>query len=363
MKILFLVPYPVGKSPSQRFRFEQYFDLLRNQGHHFDVQSFLDERGWSSIYSKGKSWEKFTALARGFARRVITIFRARRYDAIFIHRELAPVGPPLFEWLLPHRDVPVIYDFDDAIWMTDQSHERKWVSWIRWRQKTAFICRIAYRVSCGNEYLASYARRHNPRVVVNPTTIDTQYHQRQLRSSGEGLTIGWTGSHSTLKYLDQVVPAIRSLEREFTNLRFLVIADRSPDLGLASMKFVRWTEEQEIEELSRVDVGIMPLPDDEWSKGKCGFKALQYMALGIPAVVSPVGVNTTIVQDGVNGFWSRTTNDWVATISKLLRDADLRERIGQAGQTTVRDHYSVSSNSSNFLSLFPESAMTTKANT
>lgn len=363
MKILFLVPYPVGKSPSQRFRFEQYFSLLLSHGHTFEVQSFLDERGWASIYSKGKAWEKFTALLRGFWRRFRIIFAARQYDAIFIHRELAPIGPPLLEWLLPSSEVPIIYDFDDAIWMTDQVDESQIASVVRWRKKVGFICRIASRVSCGNEYLANYARKFNASVLVNPTTIDTQYHRRLPRHSGGKLTIGWTGSHSTLKYLDQVVPAIRTLEQEFHDLTFLVIADRAPDLGLTSMSFVSWNEATEIDELTRLDIGIMPLPDDDWSKGKCGFKALQYMALGIPAVVSPVGVNTSIVRDGENGFWCQTTEDWVKCLSELLKDPQLRERIGRAGQSTVENYYSVASNSANFLSLFPVSAMMTKANT
>jgi glycosyltransferase involved in cell wall biosynthesis len=362
MKILFVVPYPLGRSPSQRFRFEQYFRVLSNAGGHYTVKSFYDDAGWSSLYSRGNGLKKLYFVVRGLLIRTALLFRLNPYQFIFIHREAAPVGPPFFEWAAAKIwGKKIIYDFDDAIWTTDNLFESPWAKMIRWRSKTAFICKIASVVSCGNEYLATYAKRFNSSVVINPTTIDTTYHLPARKISGNKTVIGWTGSHSTLKYLDKVIPAIAKLERVFPDLVFRVIADADPQFQLASFQFIRFTEEHEIDDLSAFDIGIMPLPDDEWAKGKCGFKALQYMALDIPAAASPVGVNTSIIKDGTNGFLCATTDDWIAKLTALINDLSLRKQIGKAGRKTVEENYSVNSNSSNFLCLFDLSAINTKA--
>jgi glycosyltransferase involved in cell wall biosynthesis len=166
------------------------------------------------------------------------------------------------------------------------------------------------------------------------------------------VVIGWTGSHSTLKYLRLLQPVLQKLENQFDQVSFLVIADQQPQLRLSRLDFIKWNPITEIEDLLKIDIGIMPLPDDEWSKGKCGFKALQYMALEIPAVISPVGVNIEIISEGIEGFLCRTDEEWLVVLGKLIQDATLREALGKRGRKKIIDSYSVSSNTSNFLSLF-----------
>jgi glycosyltransferase involved in cell wall biosynthesis len=361
MKILFLVPYPQGKSPSQRFRFEQYFGALASAGHQYKVKSFLSEKGWDRIYTSG--WfGKAVATTAGFARRIAHVLSATSYDVVFIHREAAPLGPPVFEWMIAKvLGKKIIYDFDDAIWMTDNTNESSLVKIIRWRRKVGYICKISFTISCGNEYLCAYARKFNTSVVHIPTTIDTSYHVQRRAQQPQPVVVGWTGSHTTLKYLDGLVPALQSLEDRFPEITFLVIANKKPALPLRNVRFVKWSTDTEIDDLSGIDIGVMPLPDDEWSKGKCGFKILQYMAMGIPALASPVGVNTTIIKDGVNGFICRTSDEWVQKISLLIKGDSLRRTIGEAGRQTVENNYSVNSNSSSFLSLFGRSAIMTSA--
>lgn len=355
MKLLFLVPYPLEKSPSQRFRFEQYFDTLVDKGHTIEVQSFLTDFGWNIIYSDGHRFKKALAVISGFARRFVVLPMAARADFIFIHREAAPLGPPAFEWIIARiLRKKVIYDFDDAIWMTDRTNEGSLARALRHRSKVGSICRWSYKVSCGNEFLCDYARRFNQHVVYNPTTIDTRYHLAKSKSRPERITIGWTGSHTTLKYLSMIVPVLIDLENKFPGLDFLVIANKKPDLPLKSLKFLQWNETTEIDDLNKIDIGIMPLPDDEWSKGKCGFKALQYMSVAIPTIASRVGVNTRIIENDVNGFLCSTAEEWRNAIERLIHDEQLRERIGQQGKSTVEKNYSVTSNTSNFLSLFEE---------
>jgi len=285
------------------------------------------------------------------------MFKAPRYDFIFIHRECAPLGPPVFEWLLAKvLRKKIIYDFDDAIWLPNTSDENKIASALKWHGKVSDICRWSYRVSCGNAYLADYARQFNSNVVVNPTTIDTLYlHNPALytpRQASQPVVIGWTGTHSTLKYLQPLLPVLQRLEKKYADrIRFLVIANKAPDFALHQLTFVPWKKETEIGDLLQMDIGIMPLVDDIWAKGKCGFKALQYMALGLPAVVSPVGINTDIVDDTV-GFVADSETEWELALTRLIEDQALRRRLGEGARARVVERYSVTSNTSTFLSLF-----------
>ena len=190
--------------------------------------------------------------------------------------------------------------------------------------------------------------------MVNPTTIDTVHLHNQVRDQAAPgrLIIGWTGTHSTLKYLDQVVPVLAKLEAEGLDFEFRVISNHPPTLRLHSLVFLPWRKDTEIADLLGFHIGLMPLEDDSWANGKCAFKALQYMALGIPALVSPVGMNTEVVQNGQNGFVCTTPTEWEASLRQLLADAELRQRLGQAARTTIEHRYSVLANTTNFLALF-----------
>jgi glycosyltransferase involved in cell wall biosynthesis len=189
---------------------------------------------------------------------------------------------------------------------------------------------------------------------VNPTTIDTEHLHNKVRDQAAPgrLVIGWTGTHSTLKYLDQVVPALAQLEAEGLDFEFRVISNQPPTLPLRSLVFIPWRKETEIADLLEFHVGIMPLEDDMWAKGKCAFKALQYMALGIPALVSPVGMNTEVVQNDYNGYVCTTPADWENRLRQLLANPNLRQHLGLAARATVVERYSVRANTPNFLSLF-----------
>lgn len=308
------------------------------------------------MYEKGNFSIKAFALLKGLIRRFVLLFRLRSFDFVFIHREALPFGPPVIEWIIAKvLRKKIIYDFDDAIWRTDVTNESFLERMLRWRSKVGFICKWSYKVSCGNFYLAEYARQFNNNVVINPTTIDTvSVHNPVLhqRPSSDHITIGWTGSHSTLKYLVKFERVLKQIENKYPSTQFLVIADRPVDMNLRNLVFKKWSPETEIEDLLAADIGIMPLPDDEWTKGKCGFKALQYMALEIPAVVSPVGVNKDIVEDGVHGFLCASETDWFAALERLILNPEERIYMGRQGRQKVAELYSVTSNSANFLSLF-----------
>jgi glycosyltransferase involved in cell wall biosynthesis len=205
--------------------------------------------------------------------------------------------------------------------------------------KVAEVCRLSRHVTVGNEYLADYARRHNRNVSVIPTTIDTRIYLPQSPRNAAVPTIGWTGSYSTVQHLDILRPTLAQLVR--TNaFKLEVIGTPAYSVEGVETTARAWSASTEVQDLSRMDIGIMPLPDDQWSRGKCGLKLLQYMALGIPVIGSDVGVNGTIIQDGVNGFLARTPAEWLEKLRRLLHEPELRHSLGQAGIQTVRENYS-----------------------
>lgn len=353
MKILFLAPYPFDTVPSQRFRFEQYFRSLRDHPVSISFHSFYTRSLWQgSLRRRNMAWILPRIIWAGIVMFVHAL-RSIRYDYIFIHRELAPAGPPVLEWMIAKIfRKKIIYDFDDAIWLTDDSNRAETVNKIKWSQKVAAICRWSYKVSCGNEYLRGYALKFNPASLNIPTTVDTENHHNRLHTHREGpVVVGWTGSHTTLKYL-------YSIERVLENIaglpqyKLVVICNTPPEWNINNFAFIPWIRDREIEDLLTLDIGLMPMPEDPWTLGKCGFKAIQYLSLGIPALVSPLPVNREIVDHGRNGYYCSTPEDWMNYLAELAGDPSRRKRFGEDGREKIIRNYSTVSGSRAFLGLF-----------
>jgi glycosyltransferase involved in cell wall biosynthesis len=340
MRVLALMPALYDTSPGQRYRLEQWEPLLRERGVDITFASFEDEDLHALLYKRGMMRKKLHLVTRGLGRRLSLVRKVKNYDLVYILREAALLGPPVFERLIAQSGVPMVFDFDDAIFVSYRSPSNGYLSYLKFATKTKTICRISSHVMVGNPYLAEYAREVNDRVTVIPTTIDTEkYRVPQRREKSGPPVIGWTGSYSTVQHLDTMRGALKKLaEKESFRLR--VIGTPAYDCPPVDVEAMPWRAETELEDLSEIDIGMMPLPDDRWSKGKCGLKALQFMALGIPTICSPVGVNTDIIQDDQNGFIAASEDEWVEKLSRLLRSAELRQRLGQAGRATVEEKYS-----------------------
>jgi len=350
-KILFLSPYPHGIGPSQRFRFEQYFPFLSK---YFDIsqKTFWNERSWEVLFSNANFLTKFYYLTIAFAKRKLLMFSIYKYDAIFIHREIAHIGPPVFEWIIKFIfRKKIIYDFDDAIWHLNYSEKNKIARFFKAPWKVKYICKWADTIIVGNSYLKEYARQFNNNVVIIPTTVNTQVHKAcKQKQTDKALTIGWTGTLTTLKQLETALPIIKKLKKRY-DFNFYIISNEKPRFDI-NFEFKKWQAETEVKDLCKIDIGIMPLPDDEWAKGKCGLKGLQYMALEIPTIMSPVGVNSEIIQDGENGFLASNENEWLNKLSLLIENEDLRNKLGKAGRKTVEEKYSVEANKQKYLDVF-----------
>jgi len=340
MRVLALMPALYDTSPGQRYRLEQWEPLLRERGVDITFASFEDEDLHALLYKRGMMRKKLQLVTRSLGRRLSLVRKAKDYDLVYILREAALLGPPVFERLIAQTGVPMVFDFDDAIFVSYRSPSNGYLSYLKFASKTKTICRIASHVMVGNPYLADYARQVNDRVTVIPTTIDTEKYRVPERKEKSGpVVIGWTGSYSTVQHLDTMRGALQKLaEKESFRLR--VIGTPAYECPPVEVEAMKWRAETELEDLSEIDIGMMPLPDDRWSKGKCGLKALQFMALGIPTICSPVGVNTDIIQDDENGFIAATEDEWVEKLTRLLRSAELRQRLGHAGRVTVEEKYS-----------------------
>lgn len=290
-----------------------------------------------------------------FFKRFSHLFSILNAKYVFIHRETAPIGPPIFEFIIAKiLRKKIIYDFDDAIWLENYNENNKMFQKLKYYSKVKKIIKWSYKVSVGNEYLAKYAKQFNSNVVLNPTTIDTEnYHNPALFNieKFDKLTIGWTGTATTNKYLKFLIPILEKLALKH-DFYFNVISDQEPNFALKNLIFTKWHKNTEIIDLLRFDIGVMPLTDDKWAKGKCGFKALQYMSLGIPAIVSPVGVNLDIVDHGINGFIADTEDEWFTVLDQFLSNSSQFDEMGKKARQKIIECYSIKSNTQNFLSLF-----------
>jgi glycosyltransferase involved in cell wall biosynthesis len=340
MRVLALMPAVYDTSPGQRYRLEQWEPFLRESGVEITYEPFECEELHSLLYKPGLLGQKLSLVTKGLSRRLSALKRAKNFDLVYIFREAALFGPAVLERLIHRAGLPIVFDFDDAIFVSYRSPSNGYLSYLKFASKTKTTCRLASHVMVGNPYLAEYARQVNDCVTVVPTTIDTdKYHIVRSKKNSEIPVIGWTGSYSTVQHLDVLRNALQTLAKS-QRFTLRVIGTQNYQIEGVQVEAMKWRSETELEDLGVDDIGVMPLPDDDWSKGKCGLKALQFMALGIPTICSPVGVNTDIIHDGENGFLASSEKEWVEKLTRLIESKELRERLGKAGRLTVEQKYS-----------------------
>ncbi|MSS71038.1 MAG: glycosyltransferase family 1 protein [Candidatus Latescibacteria bacterium] len=348
MRVLFVMPYG-ALAASSRTRVYQYFPYLDRAGISYDVLTvFPDARihGITLPLLRGPA-RKVVYYVEGWVRTLCvgwrTLLRARRYDVLFFQRAmLPPPVPALLRW----RKTRIVYDFDDATFTTDVT-ERSLVNRIvRWRNSRGLppMLRTSAHAIVENDYTRAYAERYCPRVSTITGPIDTDRY-RPLESPkpcGSPVVLGWIGSPTTEKYLETIRRPLEEVGRRFSNVRLVLVGASSFEVAGLPTERLKWDVEREVADLRTFDIGLMPLPDDEWTRGKGGYKLLQYMAVGIPAVTSPVGVNRVLVSDGADGFWAAGEEAWTDRLCRLIRDADLRRNTGAAGRRKMEREYALS---------------------
>jgi glycosyltransferase involved in cell wall biosynthesis len=331
---------------------------LQNHGFECHFSYIINAEDDKFFYSAGNYLKKLIILLKSFAIRLKDVLKANQYDIIFVQREALMLGTSFFEWCYAQSKAKLVFDFDDSIWLHTVSNNNKALGFLKNANKTKEIIAISDLIFAGNSYLAKYALQFNSNVKIIPTTVDTdkfspsvaadfspqKFIDSRLKSTATDkiVEIGWTGSFSTIEHLRFGLPFLYKIAEKYAHqVSFKVIGDANFYDEKLNVRGIAWNSVTEVTDLQSIDIGIMPLPDDEWTKGKCGFKGLTYMSLAIPTIMSPVGVNQEIISHGENGFLATTETEWIENLSLLIENTLLRQKLGLAGRQTVIDRYSV----------------------
>ena len=357
-KILVVCPYPMDVAAAQRLKYEQYFPAFKKAGYELTVEPFFDMKAYSILYQEGKFITKAYYTVCAYLRRIKLLFRIRKYDLTYNFLWVSPFGPPLFEALVRKLSKRLIYDIDDMVFLGHASRVNKWIKRLKGKGKMIYMMKHADHVITCTPYLDEFVRKYNNKTTDISSTVDTiGYIQRENISWKEIPTIGWSGSHSTSKYLKLLEPVfIRLKEERGIDFRVLVIGDEEFrfDSEKISFESIPWKLETEVEDLRKIDIGVYPLVNEAWIYGKSGLKAIQYMAIGIPTVASSWGTINRIIKHGENGFLAATDDDWLDCLVKLINENNIREQFRVKGRKTIEDHYSIIANEPVYLKIVDE---------
>lgn len=337
-RIVMLPKY--GKlAASARQRFYAYERYLVRENFDVVIKPLFDNDSLQLMLGRKK--RRFLLYCVAYCKRIRDVIVLRKRDIVFLQYEVLPYFPAVLEKWMRWRGIRYVYDFDDAVFHAYDSHAYRLVRFFLGR-KIERVIADAYRVIAGSHYLFEYTRRVNTRCKLLPTVVDiTRYHVRRDETiSAPQFIIGWIGSPSTTRYLEVLAPVFEELKRRIS-YRLIVVGGTASALLPVDTEVRPWREETEVDDLLSFDVGIMPMVDELWARGKCGYKLLQYMACGLPVIASDIGENRYIVDDTEAGFLAITTDDWLRAFITLASDPALREKMGQRGRARIEKDYSL----------------------
>lgn len=352
MKILFLTKYDY-MGASSRYRFFQFYDFYKENNVEITTQAFFDDEYIIDLY-KGK--RNIRSILTAYIKRIFILFSVRKYDLVVVEKELFPYIPATFEKILNLIGVKYIVDYDDAIFHQYDNSNNKIIK-LFLSNKIAKVMKYSSLVVAGNSYLANYAtNKAGSKTIVVPTVIDLEKYDKVVASEKEDkeVVIGWIGSPSTSKYLTFLEDVFLKLSKKY-NIQVHIIGSSISPFKVFKPNLIKWSEDTEIKDMKRFDIGIMPLMDSPWERGKCGFKLIQYMGCALPVVGSPVGVNSEIIDHYKNGFLATSAEDWENSLEVLIKDEHLRKKMGKEGKDKVEPCYAKNAVKSTLLNLYMES--------
>jgi len=337
-KRLLILPRYTAKGPSSRVRFYQYLPYLAEAGFSFDVRPFFSDAYIDALFKRHP--RNILGIISSYFQRIFTILKSGRYDLVWMQYELLPFIPYCFENIFLSGRTKLVVDYDDAVFHRYDQHSNRAVRKIL-GGKISKIMRSAHIVVAGNQYIADYAKKSGAeRATILPSAVDTKRYQIAKKQTGPVIRIGWIGTPGTVKYLESLRPIFERCLSE--KMKLVIVGSDTPDtLHGLPIENISWRENSEVQSIQSFDIGIMPLTDSPFERGKCGYKLIQYMACGIPVIASPVGLNTEIVDHGKNGFLVSNELEWVDALTKLKEDSGLRQYMGQNGRKLVEEKYSL----------------------
>jgi glycosyltransferase involved in cell wall biosynthesis len=351
-RILILCPYPEGIAAGQRLKYEQYLDDWRAAEFEVTVSSFMDHALWDCAYVPGHRIAKILGTLRGHLRRLRDLARIWRYDIVYISMWVTPFGTSWLERLVRVWAKRIVYDIEDNL-LTDEGAPQGFRHWLKGRSKARFLLQRADHVITASPFMVERYRAINAKEAVTliyPSVDTNAFRPRETVSPHPKPVIGWTGTFSSRSYLDLLRPMLRELARR-VEYKMIVIGNFAYDLPGVDLEVLTWSREEEVAQMQRLDIGIYPLPDDDWVLGKAGLKVIQYMAFGLPSVSSAIGTAKRQISDGVNGFLVSSDDEWLEVLERLCRNPELRTCVGEAARREAVACYSRVATSGQYLAV------------
>lgn len=355
-QLLILCPHPVNTAPGQRLKYEQYFKHIEAAGYTITVSPFMTMAFWNIVYKKGYLFTKIAWTLFGYARRIKILFTLHKYDAVYVFLWATPFGFPIIEWAICKLNKNIIYDIDDMVFLGHSSTANRFIERFKGTDKMIYLMQQAKHVVVCTPKLHEFVKQYNHNSTDISSTINTETYQiTNAYSNANKLVLGWSGSHSTSKYLLLLEPVLQKLRHEY-DFEIQVIGDANFKFNELHANAIAWNEATEVADLQHIDIGLYPLPNEEWVYGKSGLKALQYMALGIPTVATAIGANYRVIEHEKSGYLASTETEWYTALKLLIENPTLRQNIGAAARTRVQNQYSILANKATYIKIIDEVA-------
>jgi len=352
-KICIVCPYPEGVAPSQRLKYEQYSPYFKKNHWQVEIHSFQSLKLWNIVYKKGNLIHKILYTFLGYINRIKLLFSLRQFDVVYIHLWVTPFGFAFFEWLYCLIAKKVVFDIDDLVFIDNTSTANSWISKLKGKNKPIYLMKKANHVITTTPYLVEFCKKYNANVTAIPPSLDGEIiFPNKKQKQHNQIIIGWSGSHSTIKYLELVEAPIQNIGKKY-DIDFLVFGVEKYQLNGVKIICIPWNAQIENDVFNQMDIAIFPLHEDLWSKGKYGGKMIQYLAAGLPMIISDANeIISSVIQNEHDGIVVKNKNtDWELAFEKLITSSELREKLSKNARTKFNNIFSIEANKNTYLNI------------
>lgn len=354
MEVLALVPHQYGHAPGQRSSIELWESVLTPAGIRIHYAPFETERLHEVLFHPGHYATKAGEMLRAYVERLKLVRDLDEFDAVFVYREAALIGPALLEKMVARRGKPIIYQLDDPLFVPYRSPSNGYLSYLKFFSKVAEICKLAKVVIVNSTHIREYVSQYNKRIWQVPSVVDTQkyvFRPDMIEKRPNEVCVGWSGSPTTMVNIRVIAEPLRKLA-ERVKYRAHLIGGTEFNLPGVPYTAQKWSADTEVDDLRKMQIGMVPLPVNEWNKRKFYMKTAQYMALGIPPVATPLGSNPEVIEHGVTGFLANSEEEWIECLQRLIENHELRWSMSLKAVEAAKERYSLEGNTKKIIEAF-----------